>query len=60
MGVRTEPTIVVFFRGMKKVLFVEVMSSPEVVANIGHFLLIPERSKKQGNTNEIILPSHFN
>jgi hypothetical protein len=37
--VRTAPVVVVFFGGTMRLLVV-VVSSPEVGANVGHFLLI--------------------
>jgi hypothetical protein len=52
MGVRTEPTAVVFFGGMMKIFLVVVVNSPEVDANVGHLFLVPSVYQKQCNTNE--------
>jgi hypothetical protein len=35
-------------------LFIKVMNSPEVGANVGHLFFIPIGYKKQGNINESI------
>lgn len=50
MGVRTEPTAVVFFGGMMKIFLVVVVNSPEVDANVGHLFLVPSGYQKQDNT----------
>jgi hypothetical protein len=49
MGARIEPTIVVFFEGMTK-LFMVIVSSSGVDANVGHLFLTPLGYQKQGNT----------
>jgi hypothetical protein len=41
-------------------LFVMVINSLEVGANVGHFLLTPERYKKQGSANGLFFSSPFN
>jgi hypothetical protein len=50
MGVRTEPTVVVFFRSMTK-LFLAVMSSSEAGTVVVHLFLIYEGYQKEDNTS---------